>query len=524
MKKLIIYKQIVNKKKYLYLILFVYFIVNLFFLTSFPFVHSDESWLSGLSRNIMENKDYSVTETFFDLYERHPHAIKSIFHTIQILFIKFIGYNIFSVRLISLIFSVLSLFYFYKLCYLIFKSYDLSLIAVFFLLLDVQYVYASHFARQEIILVFILIFALYFLFKHLDSFNTKHNIVIGAIIGLSIGIHPNSFIISLPITLLYLYNIFITKKIKTKDFFLYGLVLTILAALFVLFSLCLDSNFFYNYSKYGEQFGVFYSTSSKISQLRNFYLKLFYGVSGTYYTPNIKFQLYLFFIVLIISVIKLFIAKEKNLKENIVSIILAIIAINIGTIVIGRYNQTSVVFIFPLFYILVTYMLYKLKHNYKILIAITINLILLYSTVYSVMPYMHNDYNNYLNKISKVVSKDDKVLANLNCEFYFDNDKLLDYRNLTFLKDHNITFEEYIYANNIKYIIYPEEMNLIYQTRPVWNGLYGNTYYYYNEMKHFMENKCTLIYEFNDRTYGIRIARYVNKKNWNVKIYQVLKH
>lgn len=508
---------------FLYLLLLIYFIINLIFLTRFPFVHSDEPWLSGLSRNIIESKNYSVTETFFDLYERNPHAIKSIFHTIQIAFIKIFGYSVFSVRMVSLVFGILSLLYFYKLCKLIFQSKTLSFITTVFLSLDVQFIYASHFARQEIILLFTLIFVLYYLFKHLDSFNTKDNIVLGVIIGLSIGIHPNSFIISLPIALIYLYNIAITKKLKIKDFLLLGLILALFAALFVSLSLYFDSNFFYNYSKYGKQFGVFYSATSKLGQIKDFYLKLYHGVSGTYYTPNIKFQFLLFGFALIISIIKLFIAKEKQLKNNIIAIILSIIAINIGTIIIGRYNQTSVVFVFPLFYILVVYIFSKSMNNYKKFISIAICFALLGSTVYNVMPYINNDYNNYLNEISKIVKKDDMVLANLNCEFYFDNGKLLDYRNLSFLKSRNKTFEEYIYDNNIEYIIYSEEMDFIYNSRPVWNGLYGNTYYYYNDMKYFLENKCELVHEFNDKSYGIRIARYINKKDWNVKIYRILK-
>ncbi|WP_432407809.1 ArnT family glycosyltransferase [Wukongibacter sp. M2B1] len=515
-------KKILDKRNFFYLLLVIYFVINLAFLTKFPFVHSDESWLSGLSRNIMENKDYSVTETFFDLYERNPHAIKSIFHTIQIAFIKIFGYSIFSVRMISLVFSTLSLLYFYRLCKLFFKSDKIAFITTVFLSLDVQFIYASHFARQEIIILFTLILAFYYLFKHLDSFCTKDNIILGLIIGLSIGIHPNSFIISLPIVLIYLYNIFITKKLNFRDFFIFGVVLALFAALFVALSLYFDANFFYNYSKYGEQFGVFYTASSKLSQIKNFYMKLYYSVSGTYYTPNIKFQFLLFSVALITSLIKLYKLKEESLKEKIIAIILSIIAINIGTIIIGRYNQTSIVFQFPLFYVLVVYMFSEINNSYKRGISIVISLILLGSSVYNAIPYTYNDYNDYLNQISKIVNKNDMVLANLNCEFYFNNGKLLDYRNLSFLKKHNIAFEEYIYNNNIEYIIYPEEMDFIYNSRPVWNGIYGNTYYYYDDMKHFMKNKCELVYEFNDNTYAIRIARYINKRDWNVKIFKIL--
>ena len=81
-------KKSFSKNKILIILLFIYFLVNLSFLTHFPFIHSDESWLSGLSRNILETKNFSSTETFFDLYLRNPHAIKIIFHSIQIMFIK----------------------------------------------------------------------------------------------------------------------------------------------------------------------------------------------------------------------------------------------------------------------------------------------------------------------------------------------------------------------------------------------------------------------------------------------------
>ena len=36
------------------------------FLTRYPLVHSDESWLGGLTRNMMAQGSMSVTEPFFD--------------------------------------------------------------------------------------------------------------------------------------------------------------------------------------------------------------------------------------------------------------------------------------------------------------------------------------------------------------------------------------------------------------------------------------------------------------------------
>jgi hypothetical protein len=131
------------------------------------------------------------------------------------------------------------------------------------------------------------------------------------------------------------------------------------------------------------------------------------------------------------------------------------------------------------------------------------------------------NYNNYLDEISLKVDKDDIVLANLNSQFYFDYNKLYDYRNLAYLTEHELTFSQYIKKNNIEYIIYPEEMDFIYNSRPKWNDLYGNIYLYYADLQRFLDEECRLVHEFTNKTYGIRIARYIGKENWKVKIYKV---
>lgn len=491
-------------------------------LTRFPFVHGDEPWLSGLSRNIADHGSYSVTETFFDLFDRNPHAIKVIFHTIQIIFIKIFGYKIFSVRLVSLVFGLLTLYYFYKLCKVIFQSKKMSFATTLLLSLDVQYIYTSHFARQEIIILFAFIFALYFFYKYSNTHEVKHDIILGIIIGSSIGIHPNSFIISLPFVLIYLYHILFTKKLKIKNIIIYGLTLSVMAACFVALSLYLDPHFFYNYSKYGEQFGVFHPVSSKLAPIKEFYFNLYQQLySGTYYLPNIRFQFSLFGFVLILTLFKLFIKRKQHMKDKSIPILLSIIAINLGTILIGRYNQTSIIFQFPLFYILVINLIVDLKSVYRQTIIAVLSLILISNTIYNILPYMDNSYDHYLNQISQVVHQDDIVLANLNCDFYFNNGKLHDYRNLAFLKEKGMNFAEYIRKYHIKYIIYPIEMDLIYRASPRRNGIYGNVAYYYNDMQRFFHNHCELIKEFNNKTYGITIAKYINKKDWNIKIYKV---
>jgi 4-amino-4-deoxy-L-arabinose transferase-like glycosyltransferase len=516
--------KLTSRNKNIIIALFIiYIVINLFTLTQFPFVHSDEPWLSGLSRNILEKGDYSVTESFFDLKDRYPHAIKILFHTIQIIFIKLMGYSIFTFRFISLLFGSLCLLFMYKLCKLIFNSDRTAVVATVLLALDVQFIYASHFARQEIIILFILIFALWYKFQHNESYTLIQDIMLGCIIGLSIGIHPNSFIISLPFGFIYLFEIFISKKRKVSSLITLVAVVAAFAALFVTVSLYFDPNFINNYSKYGNEFEVFNPITSKLVEIKLFYQKLYYRVSGTYYTPNIKLQFFLFPFALITSIIKLTLNNAANGNRlKLISIILTLAAINTGIVLIGRFNQTSIVLIFPLFYILTIYAFEGLSPTYKSITTAILIISISAATIFNYWEYHGNDYDKYLSELAVAVSCDSRVLGNLNTEYYFQNGKLHDYRNLAYLQQKEISFEEYIRKNNIEFILYSEELDLIYQLQPKWNGIYGPMENYY-DMKSFIEENCQLVHQYTDSYYGIRIVRYIGLKDWTIKIYKVVK-
>lgn len=507
--------------KFIWPFLLFYLVINTLFLTKFPFVHSDEFWLSGLSRNMMETGSISVTETFFDLYPRYPHAIKTIFHLLQVLFIQLFSYSIFTLRFISLIFGILSLGCFFRFCLLITNSEKLSFAATLLLSVDIQFIYASHFARQEIILLFILLFSLYFFLSHLEIHTLKHDIILGAITGTAIGIHPNSFIIALTMALTYLYQIRITKKISFHNLAFFIMPLSIFALFFIGLSLWCDPKFFFHYAAYGDQFGVLDPLINKMQEIKLFYSKLFYQISGTYYTPNIKFHFFLFTSVIILTITKLTYTRNQYQRHQIISILISIIAVNFGIILIGRYNQTSIVLQFPLFYLLAAYLFQDINKGVRKASILIILAALLINSYHNISPYLGHDYQNYINEIAKAVPKNVPVLANLNSEPYFNHGQLFDYRNLAFLGDHQTSFKEYLRKNKIHYIIYPEEMDVIYQERPKWNGLYGSLTYY-EDMRNFFRTNCRQVYQFSDQIYGMRISPYINTKPWKIRVYQVL--
>jgi len=280
-----------NHKYYILIFLIIYGIISFSNLTTFPFVHSDETWLAGLSNTMISERSIDTTESFFDLYPRNPHAIKVVFNFIQMFFIQIFGLNITAIRLISLIFSLISAYFFSNVVYSLTKSKSIVFFSMILFIINIQFIYMSHFARQESILLFLLLLN----FVYLNKSKNPKPIISGLISSVGIGIHPNSFIIFLPILAYWIFG----KKIK--DIVIYLLTLSFSALLFVLWSFSLDANFIQNYLSYGDELGIKMTFLDKLSQIKYFYLKLYYGVSGTYYTPNIKVLLYMLILTIVFT-------------------------------------------------------------------------------------------------------------------------------------------------------------------------------------------------------------------------------
>jgi 4-amino-4-deoxy-L-arabinose transferase-like glycosyltransferase len=522
------------------IIILGFFLTNLIILTQFPFIHSDEAWLSGLSRQIAATHNLKSTENFFDLMPRHPHAIKIFFHLIQISFSKIFGYHIFTFRLISLLAGTAALYFFYRLAQLVTADNYLSALAILTLAVDIHFIYSSHLARQEIILVLIVLIAFYyFLSKIAPGFNQKFanhkvknyfyqkHINLALILVIAIGFHPNALIIAMPFVFIYTWQLIFKNNLNSQEYLNFMFTLALGAVFFILISLSLDSHFFSNYSSYGNDLGVFAPFSIKISRLIDFYKKIFYRISGTYYIPPIKLQLTIFLLITVAACYKLMKAKLScfNNKSNKLNfyLLISLLAINFAYILIGRYNQTSIIFIFPFNYLLFFNLIKNLNFKIKTLLSISLIIMLSLTTFISLKSESSNSYQLYLKEISHSVPAQTKVLANLNSAYYFNRGSLFDYRNLAYLQQNELSFADYINKNKIRYIIYPEEMDYIYQTRPTWNILYGNLYPYYNQLQLYLEKNCQLIYQFSSPIYGNRIISQIDKKDWFIKIYQVKK-
>ena len=511
--------EIKNKRliKPIHIYLSIYFLVNLFFLTQFPKMHSDESWLSGLSRSMMAG-GFSSTEYFFDLLPRSPHAIKIIFHSFQIVFINIFGYSLMSVRLLSLVISILCLYVFYKLAMIVFeKNVKASVLMTIILSIDIQYLYASHLARQEIAILFFIIVTIYYIVKT-QVWKKKNDIILGVIIGLSIGFHPNSFIIAGMAGAIYLYKIIIERKFRVSNLARLIVMVGIFAVIFIGLSLLFNINFYQDYTEYGKTVGVDRTILQRITYIFEFYKMLFLKDSVTYYMPPIAGQLIVFMVGAITSTILIIIKKAK---PNFIIFFIAFLTVSIGYIVIGRYSQPTIIFIFPIMYLLIGMILCRFTKVNSKMLYVLFSVILIFNIVNTgieLKQEVNNDYKKYIEDIKYKIPEDVIVLGNLNIEYALQADKFYDYRNLAYLESGQ--FENYITDRDIKYIVYPEEMDYIYKRRPVWNIVYGNMYLYYDDMQEFLQQSCELVFE-GESDYAMRILNLSDNKEWTYKIYRV---
>lgn len=514
-------------KKHIPFILYtiLYTLLSLLTLTRFPLIHSDEAWLAGLTQTMMAKGSLFTTESFFDLMPRTPHLIKVFYHGLQIPLIHLFGYHIFSVRLLSLIALLAGMIILYK--WLTQQNINPvhKLLLVILITSHIQIIYAGHFARQEMLLLLVLILCIY-----LYHLNPEKVTRLGLILGLAIGFHPNAFIIASLIGVLVLKDTCI-KKLSIRKLVYFVLTLGFFALAFAGISLILNPGFIREYFAYGQSLGVDAAPASRLLNFKDFYLKIFYQITGTYYIPNIKWVLILGYgfallqLVIIPLILILSPTQTERLKDHLSSwpfnLSLMVIAFNLSLFIIGRYNTTSIVFLVFILLLLTGLSILSLI-NYKasrliiplFLILIFLNTRVVYDDYQAIKSH---DYTNYEKQLLNSMDQDAVILGNLSSGFIFKDHTFYDIRNLAFLKDQSIS--DYIKDRGINTIIYYEEYDYIHRN-PMWTILYGDDDYY-DDLKDFLNKKATLKGTFEDSFYGSRIIRYMGDYPWKIYIYEI---
>lgn len=524
------------QKHGIYLYLLIYSIFNLLTLTAFPFIHSDEAWLAGLTHDYIKNKTIFVSESFFDLMPRTVHTLKSFYHLLQMPLIYLFGNTAFSIRLLSLIAAVIALYFFYQLLTALRIHSFRALLYTILLSLNLQFVYAGHFGRQEMALFMVLTLCIYLYYKN------KSIYTIAVLLGFSIGLHPNAFIITTMMGIVLLKDC-LTKVIRFRQLVSFIAIIGGFAALHMGFTLLANPHFFSEYWTYGQTLSVDAPLLSRIVGFKDFYLKLFYQVSGTYYIPPMQ-SLYiagglLSAYTLLYGLSKKFTHKRKRIGL-IMDASLMVMGYNLAIILIGRFNTTSITFIILPLYLLVSLTIEALylfgysiespfKHfkfayvPYGIILAIAFLSLQSLTTEYALT--RHHTYNTYLSEIKNNIDDDAIILGNLSGGFIFHGHTFYDVRNLAYINKNadypdDTRIEKYIRNRHIDTIIYYEEYDYIHRNQQ-WEILYGDDDAWYDDLHIFLEENASLTYAFENKYYGSRIIRFMGDYPWKIYIYKL---
>ena len=509
-----------------YVFIVFYFLINLLFLDSFPFVHSDEAWLASLTRAIVCEKSFSAVEDFFLLTERHPHALKTVFHIMQIPFVS-MSFSAGSVRLLSLFFSLINLLIFYRLLSKNIRNRKIVFLTTLILAADIQYLYISRFARQEIIIMTVMTAVLYLL-SNTDEASLKKTAAAAVLTGTAVSIHPNSFIIFTAAVFLMAGMTAVRPaccRNYLKSLILYISITALFALVFLLVSLIMDNNFFKNYLEFGSKHGVSDIFIIKIFKLKRFYFKMFNRISGTYFLPDVRFQLTLF--ALSSAVLLLFAIFSAENRKKVIPVLFFAAGINTGLLIIGKYSPPSFAFIFPSGWLITALAAdsSRIKNRITEKSAVILFALFLSFTLFNsyneISEWTGCSYKRYMGNLSRVIEKEGRVFGPVNTAFYMKYGRLASYNDIEQFEEYGKSFKEYIEEFNIRYIIYSDELDIIYRERPLWNDLYGNIYPYYTEIKNFLDNYCIKRGEVYDSIYPVRIVDYMGREKYSVKIYEV---
>ncbi|MDL2219247.1 glycosyltransferase family 39 protein [Ruminococcaceae bacterium OttesenSCG-928-O06] len=500
-----------KKHRLLIVYLAVYVLVNLLFLARFPVVHSDETWLSGLSRNMLQQGSLAVTEPFFDLKPRFPHAIKSVFHLLQMPFLQVFGYNAFAFRLLSLLGGAAALWVFYFVVLRASGQKPLAFAACVLLSLDVQFIQAAHFARAEILVLLGMLLCVYLLlgtgrFAHLWA---------GVVTGVCIGLHPNSFLVAGLCGGLLVAACIRDKRFHWRRILGYVGVVAAFAAFFVALSFWFDPQFPAHYLAYGDEFAVSSGLLAKLGEVIPYLQRLFFRVTGTYNLPDIRFQLVLFGVVLAAAV-----ALQRWVPQ-LSALLWGLLGMAAAMTLVGRFSQPYVIFYFPLCYLMLALLLgYSWPRRAAVAVgglAVAVGLM----AAVQIVPVATQpaQYDRYIEEIATVVPQDAKTIGNLNAGYHFTNGALLDVRNLSYLRQSGLSLAQYVETRGVEYLIISDELYALYEKRPYWNGVYGNIHYL-QQLDELLENHCTLVHSFVDNQYGVRVAEWQNTaRDFTVRIY-----
>ncbi len=509
----------------------MYLVFHLWSLEWFPFVHSDEVWLASLTRAMLHERSIAATEDFFRLTPRHPHALKTIFHLVQMPFVA-IAFDHYSVRLLSLLAGMSSLAFLVGAGRAIAPSGRtpawLFAIPSLLLAVEIQFIYTAHLARQEALLLSLLAWVLW------QSLHVPHHrgdkpgtsplrgaVFRGCVVGLAAGIHPNAFLVGI-VTLALLATEPVPWRRRLSRTAAAAVCMGGAAGTLVALSLWMDPDFLVHYAAFGAEVGVAATPIQRVFGLPRHLATLLFRRAGTYYLPPVRPQLIVFGVSLLVAPF----FRSVPVIQRLAAAQLAVIA---GMVVVGKYAPPAVVLLWPggvlLAWAIVSHLVAGPRE--RAIVGCALALMLAIQTGVAMadehaMQRSGNGYRGYLSAVrNSVPDGETVVLANLNAGFAFHYGQLRVWRDVQHLP-HPPDLLGFLRSEGIELVLHPDELDVIFAERPVWNAVYGNLYPWYGQLQRIVREESEPVTRFSAPCYAMRLVRYRCAGPYGVSVYRLL--
>ncbi|TVR02255.1 MAG: hypothetical protein EA403_09145 [Spirochaetaceae bacterium] len=509
----------------------MYLVFHLWSLEWFPFVHSDEVWLASLTRAMLHERSIAATEDFFRLTPRHPHALKTLFHLAQMPFVA-ISFDHYRVRLLSLLAGFASLAFLAaagRATEPAGRSRGWSFaIPALLLAVEIQFIYTAHLARQEALLVALLAWVLWqslrdphHRLEQPDKDHLRSAAFSGCVVGLAAGIHPNAFLVGLA-TLALIATEPLPWRRRVGRTAMAAVCMGGAAGTLLALSLWMDPDFLVHYAAFGAEVGVAAPPIQRIFGLPRHLATLFFRRAGTYYLPPVQPQLIVFGASLLAAPF----FRAAPVIRRLAAAQLAVIA---GMVVVGKYAPPAAVLLWPggvlLAWAIVGRLLPGARERAMVGCALALMLAVQSGAAMAdehVMQRSGGGYRGYLAAVrASVPDAETVVLANLNAGFAFEYGQLRVWRDLQHLP-RGASLLGFLRSEGIELVFYPDELDVIFAERPVWNAVYGNLYPWYGHMQRIVREESEPVTRFAASCYAMRLVRYRCAGPYGVSVYRLL--
>lgn len=532
--------------------------LHLWSISWFPFVHSDEAWLASLSRTMVQGGSVTpgvreirgggpaATEEFFRLTTRHPHALKTLYHLLQgPLVVRW--WHPLAARIPSLIAgmgaTVLVGLILTRLTGNLLVGLSMGAASA----LDVQLFYISHLARQEAMVVVLMLAAVALLVRARGSGVVK-SLAAATIIGITIFIHPNAFVAAAAVFPWVVHTAGPGRRMTAEAVYVGGLAAGALLAIGV--SLAMDPAFFANYAEFGASVGVSAGFLERFARLREFFLKIAGRHAGTYYLAPFAIQLWMLVAASLATIAVFVHARRRSVAPNAaaagLTAVFSVVATVLALFIVGKYSPPSVVFLVPWLYITIGLLAgavlahlrgsgARIRSVVLITVIITIPLLNGIQLTRELLPPRPHEYRSYLERVRSPIPEGEVVLANLNTAFAFQPGELRVWRDLGALppvpelppapSDELLLdrpFARFLRDERVRWVVVPvDELEKIYRERPVWNEVYGNPHRFYPELMAILDRYGTRVDRFVGGRYAMRLVPFMERGPHHVEVYRL---